>query len=65
MTFPDPDRHKIFVSPNAQSLINRLLNKDKSQRIGSKEGIAEVLRHPFFDGLDMDKLLKKELTPEY
>lgn len=65
VTFPDPVKHKIYVSPNAQSLINGLLQKDKNKRIGAKKGIAEVLQHPFFEELDIDALLKKELTPEY
>ena len=65
MTFPDPIKHKIYVSPNSQSLINSLLEKDKSKRLGAKGGVQEILDHPFFDGLDIEKLLKKELTPEY
>ena len=53
VTFPDPERHKIYVSPNAQSLINKLLCKDPSKRIGIKGGIQEVLEHPFFASLDI------------
>ena len=65
VTFPDPVKHKIYVSPNAQSLINGLLAKDKNKRIGAKKGIQEILSHPFFDELDVEALLKKELEPGY
>jgi serum/glucocorticoid-regulated kinase 2 len=59
VTFPDPVRHKIYVSPNAKSLILKLLEKKKEKRIGCKKGIEEVLAHPFFEGLDIDALIKK------
>lgn len=39
--------------------------KDKSKRIGAKRGIKEILEHPFFDGLDIEAMMKKELTPGY
>lgn len=65
MTYPDPIKHKIFVSPNAQDLINKLLAKKKNQRLGAEGGIKEILAHPFFSGLDMDALVKKQLTPGY
>ena len=42
-----------------------MLNKDKTQRIGAKGGISEVLRHPFFDGLDLKALSNKTLPSPY
>ena len=65
VTFPDPQKHKIYVSPNAQDLINKLLAKNKKNRLGANGGVDEILSHPFFSGLDIDKLKKKELTPQY
>ena len=65
VTYPDPQKHKIYVSPNAQDLINKLLMKKKNERLGAKGGINEILSHPFFEGLDITKLKKKELKPEY
>ena len=50
-------KHKIYVSPNAQSLINSLLHKEKDKRIGAQGGVQEILDHPFFDGLSIDLLL--------
>jgi hypothetical protein len=42
-----------------------LLEKDRRQRLGSKKGSEEVLAHPFFSDIDMDKLIKKELVPPF
>jgi len=39
VTFPDPVKHKIYVSPNAQDLINSLLQKKKNKRIGAQGGV--------------------------
>ena len=38
--------------------------KKKSQRLG-KNGLEEVLGHKFFEGLDIEKLMKKQLQPLY
>ena len=42
VTFPTVEKHNIYVSPEAQDLINSLLEKKSSKRIG-KNGIAEIL----------------------
>lgn len=46
-------------------LIHKLLEKDKSKRLGAKGDIDEVMSHPFFASLDIPLLLKKELVPPY
>jgi len=65
VNFPDPIRHGIEVSDNAKDLIRRLLEKNRKKRLGSKNDIKEILAHPFFADLDMDKLLKKEIPSPY
>ena len=45
--WPDKQKHGISVSEVAKDLIVKLLNKDKSKRLGVKGG-KEVLAHPFF-----------------
>jgi serum/glucocorticoid-regulated kinase 2 len=65
VTFPDPVKHKISVSAKAQDLINKLLAKNKKNRLGATGGWKEILAHPFFEGLDVEKLLKKQLKPKY
>ena len=52
------------VSPVACELIESLLIVDEPRRLGSREnqGAHDVAAHPFFDGLDWDKLLEKDGT---
>ena len=64
VNFPDAERHKISVSADAQDLIVKLLDKNKKTRLGAN-GIDEILKHPWFRNLDIEKLLKKELEPPY
>ena len=39
--------------------------KNKKNRLGATGGWKEILAHPFFEGLDVEKLLKKQLKPKY
>lgn len=65
VNFPDPDKHKIYISNEAKDLILKLLDKNKKTRLGAKNDIDEILAHPFFASLDIPKLLNKELEPPY
>ena len=66
VTFPVPEKHNIEVLPEAQDLINKLLTKNRTKRIGNgPDGIKEILAHPFFAELDIDALMKKQITPGY
>lgn len=64
VNFPDPQRHKISVSAEAQDLILKLLDKSRKTRLGAN-GVDEILAHKWFSDLDMDKLVRKELVPPY
>lgn len=59
--FPDPTKHKIKMSEECKDFISKLLEKDPQNRLGSKEGIAEIMRHPFFNDLNLDELVNKRL----
>ena len=50
--FPDPERHKIFMSDDLKDLITKLLDRNPVTRLGSRGGINEVIAHPFFQGID-------------
>ncbi|KAH0791691.1 AGC family protein kinase [Histomonas meleagridis] len=52
----DPD-----FDPNAQSLIEGLLEKDPKKRIG----FNEIKKHKFFEGIDWDKVYNKQTRPLY
>jgi serine/threonine protein kinase len=54
------------MSPNARDLLEQLLEKDPDRRIGSGEAdFVEIKKHPFFQGVDFDALLNKEIEPEW
>ena len=47
-------------------LICRLLDKDKSTRLGSKDDFVEVLNHPYFkDSVDIESLENKANKPPF
>lgn len=54
-----------FLSDDCKSLIVALLNRDPGKRLGSTDDVNDVTGHPFFDCLDIPKLLRKEITPGY
>lgn len=53
------------VSPKAKDLIEKMLSKDRRQRLGCNGDLDEVLMHPFFADLDMNKLLQKKLPAPF
>ena len=64
VNFPDPVRHKISVSAEAQDLIVKLLDKNKHTRLGAG-GLEEILSHPWFASINMADLTAKKLDPPY
>ncbi|TNJ27687.1 Kinase, AGC [Giardia muris] len=59
--------NKLF-SPDAQSVITGLLNKQPQQRLGcrrDKGGIQELKKHRWFDGINWTQLYRKEYTMKY
>lgn len=63
--FPDKKLHGISVSEEAKSIINALLEKEPSKRLGMKEGADEILSHPFFKSIDTSALLTKSIQPSF
>lgn len=41
------------------------MEKDPANRLGTKEGLDEIMKHPFFSNLDFDKLVAKEIEPPF
>jgi serine/threonine protein kinase len=54
--FPDRAHYKIEYSDTLVDLISKLLKKDKTQRLGSNGGVKEIMAHPFFADMDIEKL---------
>jgi serine/threonine protein kinase len=67
--FPDQkllERDKgIFVSDNARDLIEKLLIKEPENRLGSKNGVEEILAHPWFSDIDRILMMNKKIKPEF
>jgi serine/threonine protein kinase len=54
--WPSQEKHGIAVAEDAKDLILKLLDKNKTARLG-KGGGQEVLSHPFFSGVDITGIL--------
>ena len=65
VVFPDRKKYKIDYSDTIMDLVTKLLERDKSKRLGNKDDFAEILSHPVFKNLDIGKLEKGEVTPPF
>ena len=55
-----------FMSANAKDAVLKLLDKDPKTRLGGDEGGGHtVLKHPFFNNIDLEKLERKEIPPPF
>lgn len=55
-----------YLSPPARDLIQRLLHRDPKQRLGSgPRGDREIFDHPFFAGIDWEKMKARQLQPPF
>ena len=65
VVFPDRKKYKIDYSDTIMDLVTKLLERDKSKRLGNKDDFAEILSHPVFKNLDIGKLERGEVTPPF
>ena len=42
-----------------------MLNKDRKARLGQNGDVTDIISHPWFKSLDIEKLLKKQLPAPY
>eukprot|EP00033_Pygsuia_biforma_P001612 GCRY01001814.1.p1 GENE.GCRY01001814.1~~GCRY01001814.1.p1 ORF type:complete len:368 (-),score=36.94 GCRY01001814.1:608-1711(-) len=62
----DPLSFPPHVSPLAQSLLKGLLARDPYKRTGGGEGDAmELIHHPFFRGIDWDRLERRQILAPF
>jgi hypothetical protein len=45
--------------------LQKLLVLDPKKRLGSKGDAKEIMKHPFFRGINFDHLREKKLAPPY
>ena len=51
------------LSPEAKSILKQLFKIKPKERLGYKEGAAEVMKHPFFKEIDFEDLRNKLIKP--
>lgn len=62
----DKLRFPPHVSEAAKSVISELLVRDPKKRLGAGKDDAEaVMKHPFFESIDWERLYNKEYKPPY
>lgn len=63
--FPDKNKYKIEYSDEVVDLIVKLLEKDKSKRLGAIDDFVEILSHPFFKSINIEELENKTIKPPF
>lgn len=53
-----------LIPPIVQDLLSRLLNRNPKQRLGTN-GVCEIKSHPFFHGIDWDKVVQRGYEPTF
>lgn len=53
------------MTADCQDFISKLLEKDPAKRLGTKDGIREVLAHPWLADIDHEKLLKTKIEAPF
>lgn len=54
-----------FLSADASDLLEKLLTRDASTRLGSEKGAYEIKRHPWFRQVDWEAVLLKKVIPPF
>jgi len=60
LLFPGTD----IVDRDARDLLERLLNRDPTKRLGAN-GASEIKNHRFFDSIDWKRLVQKKIQPTF
>ena len=63
--WPDKKLHGFQISKDAIDLVQKLLIRDRKQRLGAKSGYLEVLEHRFFKGVNTKKILERKYKAPY
>ena len=53
------------VYGNLKDLLERLLQKQPSQRLGSNKGAEEIKNHPWFKSFNWEKLINREIEAPF
>ena len=61
VVFPDKNKYKIDYSEDFVDVVMRLLDKDKKTRLGSNGDADEIMKHPFFASININKLMNETI----
>ncbi|CAD8195624.1 unnamed protein product [Paramecium octaurelia] len=61
LTFPE----KLNLSPEIKDLLQGLLCKQPSERLGANKGLTELLTHAWFKDVDLVAILQKQIPPPF
>lgn len=53
------------ASPEFIHLVNGLLQRDPTQRLGADKGVYDIMCHPFFAKVDWEKAKRKDVRVPY
>ncbi|KAF9109422.1 hypothetical protein BGX27_007644 [Mortierella sp. AM989] len=63
---PFPENVHDLVSTNCIDVVSKLCERNISKRLGcTPDGLNAFKKHPWFDGLDWDKLVSKQAVPPF
>eukprot|EP00736_Rhodelphis_marinus_P004792 Rmarinus@m.29730 len=54
-----------FLSDSAADLVKNLLNRDPAKRLGSKDDMEDLKKHPFFKTVNWDDMMSRKLQPPF
>ena len=60
-----PLKFPSYISKDAKAVLMALLQRAVDQRLGSANDFSEIAAHDFYASLDMDKVYKKQIKPEF
>ena len=68
IVFPDKNKYVIQYSDELVDIVKKLLEKDRTKRLGSaggKEGYKDILKHPWFQGVDLEAIEARKMKPPF
>lgn len=65
VVFPDRQQYRVDYSDELQDVILQLLQKDRTERLGSHGGMQQILQHPFFKGVERRSYETYQVTPPF
>jgi serine/threonine protein kinase len=63
IVFPDKEKYGLDYTDEFQDIVCKLLDKDKSKRLGSTNDVYEVLQHPWFADINVKDIEAQKIEP--